>query len=374
MRRWRPLRAWWARWACPLAILIASGTLVAAMTWGLTTFGPAFAALGIIPSALDGRLLYANPALGHIAQRDAHALPGAPFGDLMHPDDRPHLQEHFAALARGVTDAMALDLRLRRDAATPGWARVTLGLIRTSDGVPGFAVAIVEDVTEERAHTAALEHQALYDPLTDLPNRVLFLDRLAHAIESARRDELPVVLLLLDLDRFKEVNDTLGHHWGDSLLRKLARRIRAELRGSETIARLGGDEFAVLLPPGEGLPAAQSVATRILAALEAPFEIDGRVLDVGCSIGIALYPASGRNATTLLRRADLAMYTAKHAKAGFAMFAPEQEHHTPHRLSFTSELRHAIHSGQLRLHYQPVVDMASGQVNHVEALVRWEHP
>jgi diguanylate cyclase len=219
-----------------------------------------------------------------------------------------------------------------------------------------------------------IRQQALSDALTGLPNRTLLLDRTAQAIRQADRELVPAALLLLDLDRFKEVNDTLGHHCGDQLLVQVGQRLRAALRSVDTVARLGGDEFAVLLPrisTGEGVV---TVANKLHAALEEPFTLEGLALDVEASIGLALYPEHGNDPDELLQRADIAMYVAKQTHAGFVLFDPKQDQHSPRRLALLGELRRAIEGRQLLLHYQPKIDAHSGQVLGVEALVRWQHP
>jgi diguanylate cyclase len=219
-----------------------------------------------------------------------------------------------------------------------------------------------------------IKHQALSDALTGLPNRTLLRDRTGQAIRQADRELVPAALALIDLDRFKEVNDTLGHHHGDQLLIQVGQRLQAALRQVDTVARLGGDEFAVLLPRIETGDGAVTVARKLQAALEAPFVLDGLTLDVEASIGLALYPEHGNDPEELLQRADIAMYTAKATHAGFVLFDPSQDQHSPRRLALLGELRRALDLRQLRLHYQPKVDAHTGRVLGVEALVRWQHP
>ncbi|HZA80791.1 MAG TPA: EAL domain-containing protein [Actinomycetes bacterium] len=219
-----------------------------------------------------------------------------------------------------------------------------------------------------------IEHQALSDALTGLPNRALLHDRTGQAIRLADREMVPSALLLIDLDRFKEVNDTLGHHYGDQLLVQVGQRLRAGLRQVDTVARLGGDEFAVLLPRIETREGAVTVARKLQAVLEEPFPLDGLTIDVEASIGVALYPDHASDPEGLLQRADIAMYTAKETHAGFVVFDPKQDQHSPRRLALLGELRRALEQQQLLLHYQPKVDAHTGQVLGVEALVRWQHP
>ncbi|HKQ00522.1 MAG TPA: EAL domain-containing protein [Actinomycetes bacterium] len=217
-------------------------------------------------------------------------------------------------------------------------------------------------------------HQALHDALTGLPNRTLLRDRTNQAIRQADRELVSAALLLLDLERFKEVNDTLGHHYGDQLLVEVGQRLKAALRGVDTVARLGGDEFAVLLPRIETVEGAVWVARKLQAALAQPFLLEGLSLDVEASIGLALYPEHGDDSDELLQHADIAMYVAKETHAGFVLFQPSLDQHSPRRLALLGELRRGIDYQQLLLHYQPKVHAHTGQVLGVEALVRWQHP
>jgi diguanylate cyclase (GGDEF)-like protein len=218
------------------------------------------------------------------------------------------------------------------------------------------------------------ERQALHDGLTGLPNRTLLRDRTGQAIRQADRELVPMALALIDLDRFKEVNDTLGHHHGDQLLVQVGQRLQAALRKVDTVARLGGDEFAVLLPRIETAEGAATVARKLQAALETPFVLEGLSVDVEASIGVALYPEHGNDPEELLQHADIAMYVAKDTHAGFLLFDPTLDQHSPRRLALLGELRRAIDQHQLLLHYQPKVDAHTSQVLGVEALVRWQHP
>ena len=235
-------------------------------------------------------------------------------------------------------------------------------------------IATLRDISERKAHTDALEYQALHDALTGLPNRSLFGDRLRQALLAARRNQKMFGVLLLDLDRFKDINDALGHDRGDSLLQEVTARLRGVLRATDTIARLGGDEFAVLTTDAKHPDDVVSTARKILASLEGPFAIADQMVETGASIGIAMYPLHGDDPSTLLRRADVAMYVAKRSGGGYAVYAPEQEAQTLRRSGLAGELRRSIPQGELVLHYQPQVTLATGAIHSVEALVRWNHP
>jgi diguanylate cyclase (GGDEF)-like protein len=218
-----------------------------------------------------------------------------------------------------------------------------------------------------------VKYMAYFDLLTALPNRTLLHNRLQQAITTSQRDNRPVALLLLDLDEFKEINDTLGHDRGDLLLQLVGKRLREALRESDTVARLGGDEFGVLLPLSSP-DHANTVAHKIMTALEPPFLIDDLPIAVEASIGIAIHPDHGDTAEALTQHADVAMYVAKSTKSGFAVYSPALDQHNPRRLALIGELRQAIEGNQLFLHYQPIVEFRSNLIIGIEALVRWQHP
>jgi diguanylate cyclase (GGDEF)-like protein len=220
----------------------------------------------------------------------------------------------------------------------------------------------------------AKQHQALHDALTGLPNRELFRDRIDQAVSRSRRDGDAAVVMIMDLDHFKEINDTLGHHMGDLLLQEVSRRLRVALRDSDTVARLGGDEFGVLLPRAKTTEDATIVAQTLLAHLREPFVLEGMRLEIDASIGIALHPMHGEDNETLQQRADIAMYSAKQSGRGFALFEPELDRHSPRRLALAGGMRHAINEGQIQLYYQPKADLRTGRIMGVEALARWDHP
>ena len=235
-------------------------------------------------------------------------------------------------------------------------------------------VAYLRDITDSKKQLMMLRRQATYDVLTDLPNRVLLFERLEKAIDSARRDRAIVALLVMDLDRFKEINDTFGHHFGDMILKQIAIRLRSQLYPSDTLARLGGDEFGIVLTRAGDSSDVAGLARRILDSLEQPFAIDGHLLEVGASIGIALYPTQGTDARTLMRRADAAMYAAKGTNVGYAFHNEEHESHTPEQLALIVEMRGAMERDEFQLYYQPKLHLKSGLMTRAEVLIRWQHP
>src|SRR5712691_32876 len=224
--------------------------------------------------------------------------------------------------------------------------------------------------TRLRRQAAENAHLAMHDPLTDLPNRSLFHDRARQAILAARRDGTRVALMILDLDRCKEVNDTLGHHNGDLLLQEIGARLGSSLRDGDSVARLGGDEFGLLLPTVAEPSDALAVGEKVREALRQAFALEGVTLDLEASIGIALYPEHGQDVDTLLQRADVAMYLAKEDHTGRELYSAERDEYSPGRLALVAELRRAIDERELVLHYQPKAELADDRVVGVEALVR----
>ncbi len=232
-----------------------------------------------------------------------------------------------------------------------------------------LAAAIQRRVIEQAAR-----YQSLHDPLTGLANRMLLRDRLDQLLRADRRGERGLALLLLDLDHFKEINDTLGHDAGDQVLRIVARRLTHSTREDDTVARLGVDEFVVLLPGVRDPDAATDIGRQLLAAAAEPMKVHGVRLQIQGSIGVALAPLHGEDTTSLLKRADVAMYRAKRSTSGCRVYRPEEDEHRPERLEYLTALRRAVDEEQLFLHYQPKVDLVTGQFAGVEALVRWRHP
>lgn len=252
---------------------------------------------------------------------------------------------------------------------------VELALGKISTGGAGWAMAILRDITAAKAHETKLRHLALHDALTDLPNRLLLKDRLDQALKSARRLSEPLDLAILDLDRFKEVNDTLGHQVGDALLVLVAKRLVDCVREGDTVARLGGDEFAVLLPQRTGGSSAHDVAERIQAALREPFTLADCVsLEIGVSIGLARYPDDADTGSKLMQCADVAMYDAKRQASGIERYDPANDLNSIRTLVLSGGLRQAIDNDQLAMVYQPKLDLRSGTIRSLEMLARWHHP
>jgi len=217
-------------------------------------------------------------------------------------------------------------------------------------------------------------HDSLHDALTGLPNRTLLSDRLGQALRADSRMGTTTGLLLLDLDRFKQINDTFGHHYGDELLTQVGPRLASVVREVDTVARLAGDEFVVLLPAAGSVADATAVAAKLRSALETPFHVEGIDLDVEVSVGVVLSGEHGRDVATLLKRADIAMYAAKVQNLGVSVYDPSSDGHSPAKLALLGDLRRALERGEFVLHYQPQLSLSTGDVVGAEALVRWQHP
>jgi diguanylate cyclase (GGDEF)-like protein len=277
----------------------------------------------------------------------------------------------YGAAARHESDALSTAASVRNTGRFV--LLVDLATLLAAIGLVAVGAVVVTRYQRNlHSESERNRYQALHDPLTDLPNRTLFQDRTGVALRTAARSGATVAVLLLDLNRFKEVNDTLGHQYGDRLLLQVADRLRGSLRESDSVARLGGDEFAILLPVS-GWEEALAAAQRVGAALHDPFSMYDIALDVDASIGIAL-AEPGDDVETLLRHADVAMYEAKAAHHPFARYESSRDDNNLSRLVLLGDLRRAIATGELTLHYQPKISTGTGTLSSVEALVRWRHP
>src|SRR3954447_18977851 len=249
-------------------------------------------------------------------------------------------------------------------------------LLAADFALPAIALLFLPLFAVHRGGSEAIakEHQALHDALTGLPNRDLFRDRIEQAIRQSRRSGETAVVMIMDLDHFKEINDTLGHHMGDLLLEEVSRRIGGALREADTVARLGGDEFGVLLPSVGTAQDAAIVAQQLLMELREPFVLEGMRLEIDASVGIALHPVHGDDVEALQQRADIAMYSAKQSGRGYAIFEPELDRHSPRRLALAGGMRSAINDGEITLYYQPKAELRTSRIGRGEALCRWNHP
>ena len=296
---------------------------------------------------------------------------GAAYFEIVHADDRDHVQSVFDQLLAGE-GPLRLQYRVPLPSRGERCFESEASLIRETSGAVTQVVMVSRDITERKEMEAYILHQSFHDALTGLPNRLLLEDRMKQATARQDRQRAPVAVLFIDLDRFKDVNDTLGHAAGDRLLQEVAERVGNCVRDGDTVARIGGDEFVVLLVGLHEVADAALVADKIVAAISASCLIDGKELHITASIGIAVFPEDGQNIDALLRSADSAMYHAKQEGSGrFSFFTPHMQAAASRRLAIGSALQRAIAQREFILHYQPKVSAVTGAICGFEALIRW---
>jgi diguanylate cyclase (GGDEF)-like protein/PAS domain S-box-containing protein len=333
------------------------------------------APIGMALMSLDGKLFRVNRAMVQIVGRSTDELLRATLRDLTDPNDHEACAEALGRLLSGEVPSAQLEVRFLHHDGHPVWTALSTSIVRDMNENPLYFVCQLEDVTERRASGEALAHQAIHDPLTGLPNRALFVDRLARELARAASLHTRVAVLFLDLDRFKVINDSLGHSAGDRLLVAVADRLSGAMRGDDVVARFGGDEFTVLCANVTSAENAEMIAERLATAIAKPVAlVEGEVF-VTASIGIAISDGQNETPETLLRNADAAMYHAKElGRDRTAMFDAPTHHRAVDDLRTGSALHRAIERGELRMHYQPVLDIARGALTGFEALIRWQHP
>jgi diguanylate cyclase (GGDEF)-like protein/PAS domain S-box-containing protein len=323
----------------------------------------------------QGVTLYESPAAARILGYPAGALIGKVPFDSVHPKDAARARQAFSNLVQGGQPVEPMEFRFRR--ADGAWIHLeALGSNLLDHPGIGGVVLTSRDVTERKETEQRTQYLTQHDALTGLPNRMLMQDRLNQALSQARRSGGVMALMFLDLDRFKLVNDSFGHPQGDALLQEVARRVSGCLRDTDTVARLGGDEFTVLLPDLSVPQAAGQVAERILGLFSQPFAgAEEHEIFVSASIGISVFPRDGADPESLVKHADTAMYSAKDAgRNSYRYFTDNLNAQVREKVMLESGLRRAIERGELRLHYQPKIDLATSRLIGAESLVRWQHP
>tara|TARA_R110002074_G_scaffold170005_2_gene331894 strand:- start:28927 stop:30906 length:1980 start_codon:yes stop_codon:yes gene_type:complete len=326
----------------------------------------------IIITDIDGKIVYINVAYCNMAGKNIDAVRGS-LADIFDPSviDKKTLKNIRTMLKKGSAWQGEIHNKFYNDGVH--WQNTRISPVKNPLGKVSHYVILQEDITQKRKQLDQLEHMALHDALTDLPNRTLFNDRLKQAILSARRKKEPLAVMLLDLNNFKEINDSMGHGAGDQILKEIAKRLQGIMRGGDTVARMGGDEFLILLPMAN--PQKQNhFINRINTILEAPFILQQQSFEIRASVGVALFPDDGEEPEELLKRADVAMYAAKKSAETHKRYDKNLDEDSFNRLELSHSLRLAVAEDQLILHYQPIVNFITGDVDQVEALVRWNHP
>ena len=320
------------------------------------------------------RLIYVNPAFermtGYTRDELGANSPKILQGIMTDPETVTYLQEKL----HQFQPVRAELINYRKD-GSQFWVELNIQPIYDANGLPGGWMSVQRDISEQKSVAERMAYQATHDALTGLPNRTLFDRRLADAVATAKATDAQVGILFFDVDRFKQINDTLGHPVGDKLLQQVASRLSSRLHRHDTVARMGGDEFTVLMPNVPSPEVAAETAQSLLEAMDEAFEIEGQELFVTASIGVSLAPRDGTDASTLLKNADTAMYRAKEeGRDGFRVYTPSMNARAKDRLELETQLRRALDKNELYLQYQPQVDLASGTIYGVEALIRWESP
>jgi diguanylate cyclase (GGDEF)-like protein/PAS domain S-box-containing protein len=329
---------------------------------------------------LDGRFVYVSPSCRRVTGFDPDALVGTDRLAYVHPDDRERVRAATQDLIRRHTDGdMAPPATAEwRHACRDGsyrWLGTRTELLRDAGGRPFRLLCTSRDISERRQAETFIRWQTHHDGLTGLSNRALFQERLAQALAALRPGKAGGALVIVDLDRFKQINETLGHAAGDRMLQKIAERLQEALRPEDQIARIGGDEFALLLPRVEDPFAVARIVRQLLEIVGRPLVLDGHEMHVTASAGIGLFPFDGRDADTLLKHAEIALYRAKgQGPDRYQLYAPTMNATAMERLLLENGLRRGIERGELVLLYQPQIERATGCVSGVEALVRWQHP
>lgn len=296
--------------------------------------------------------------------------------ELIHPDDLQKQMEDMKSYQRGEKDIYEAEYRLRCKDGTWKWA-LSCGMIisRDKEGNPIRMIGTHTDISERKNDADNLFRLAHFDQVTNLPNRVMFVDRFKQMIKAASRNHQNITLLFLDLDHFKEVNDTLGHAMGDVLLKEAAQRLTNCVRADDTVARMGGDEFTVILNNLANQTNIESIAQNILKSLTEPYNLGGNLIYITASIGISVYPTDGEKVEELLKSADQAMYAAKdQGRNCYHYFTSPMQEAALQRMQLTNDLRAALSEQQFILHYQPIINLATGKIDKAEALIRWQHP
>jgi diguanylate cyclase (GGDEF)-like protein/PAS domain S-box-containing protein len=323
----------------------------------------------------SGHWTFVNPVVRTLQGYEPEEMVGRPWSDLQPPERAEADRQILGSLLDGREASARFEtVHLRRD-GRPVHLRFNAVALRDGRGRVVGATGTAADISDQKRAESVIRYQASHDALTGLVNRAIFLERLRQAIAAARRRQGELAVFFLDLDRFKAVNDSLGHAAGDELLKTVAERVRGALREDDLVGRLGGDEFTILVQSWSRIEGVARVAQKLLDRIAEPLTLDGATLQVSASIGVSIFPADGLDADALLRGADLALYRAKQdGRGGYQLCCPAMKHIASRRQQLESELRAALARQEMEVHYQPVTSVADGTISSFEALVRWRHP
>jgi diguanylate cyclase (GGDEF)-like protein/PAS domain S-box-containing protein len=333
------------------------------------------AVIGIGIADIDGKIVDVNRTVCDMLGYTPEEFRQLTVEEFIHPNDAPGVWDAYRDMVRGDRDHFRLEKPYYRRDGQAVWTDLVVSLIRGPDGRPKYVVAMVEDITERHVLQTRLQHQALHDPLTQLPNRTLFFERLGQILDDAAEDAR-VGVCYLDVDGFKMINDTLGHDMGDYLLLAVARRLHSSVSGpGQLVARMGGDEFVVLVEQSAGTEELVGIAEAALAAVRAPVQLGAHEITVSASVGVVERAAHTTSAAELMKAADTTLYTAKSAgKNRWALFDADKHAHEVTKFELSASLPAALDRGEFRVEYQPLVRLDDETVMGVEALVRWDHP
>ncbi|MBS1197783.1 MAG: hypothetical protein H6R18_1568 [Proteobacteria bacterium] len=323
---------------------------------------------------LNGRYLYLSPAIGRVCGYAPEEVEGRAISEFLHPDDvKQRIEAQFET--RQTKQAQTIVYRFRHKHGHYVWMEANVQAVWKNDEIITDVITVSRDITERKIAEQKIEFLAYHDALTELPNRLLARDRMHQAIANAERQKTKLALLFLDLDNFKTVNDSLGHAVGDLLLKAVAGRLKECVRDSDTLSRQGGDEFLIIMTELESAEVVAPVLDKIHDHIQRSFEIEGNELTTSVSIGVAIYPDNGRDFDTLLKKADTAMYRAKEqGRNTYRFFDAKMNVDAVEHLNFRNGLRRALDRDEFVLHYQPQIDLLSGNLIGAEALIRWQHP
>ena len=325
------------------------------------------APIGILRADVNGQCIYVNLKWCEITGISKEAALGMGWAEAIHPDDRQKVFDNWSNFILEGT-SFHYEYRFRTKSGVETWVLGQAAIEKNQKGEPQGYVGSITDINDQKK----LERSTTHDPLTNFPNRQLFVDRLGQAIRHADRDDYGVCVSVLDIDLFKKVNDSLGHEQGDNLLKMIAERLNHTIRQEDTICRLGGDEFSIIHPQFGNIESITQIMQRLLGSFSEPFRLEGRDFFMTASIGITIFPEDGIDPDILLKNADLAMSRAKDfGRSNFQFFTKSLDEKASKRLSIESDIRLGLKRGEFLLYHQPKVDLATGRITGMESLVRW---